>query len=264
MGKYYLFFKNSISESLVYRTNVFILLISQIISLSIFIMLWTAIYKEGNTVGNYSIGSLIAYYVVSTIIAFIIQGVDVAWRISDDIRMGNVTNFILKPIDYFWSTMSIVAGKSIFNFSTVVLISVPFFFAKPALIHEFFGNARLDIFLLISLLFSFGIFMSFFYIIGATSFWLGTSQGINFMLRMIMMFLSGNMLPLDLLPSWLIGVNNFLPFKYMAWQPIQIFIGQENLEWRIFIPEIVWMVALYAVSVLIFKKGIEKYEGFGA
>src|SRR3989339_107516 len=136
MKKYLLFFKNSISEALIYRSHIFMLIVSQAISLFVFIFLWKAIYAEGNQIGGYSLSGLISYYILSAIISFVIQGVDVAWRVGDEIRLGNITNFILKPINYFWSTLWIVAGKSFLNLLISFIIVVPIILLSTS----FFGD----------------------------------------------------------------------------------------------------------------------------
>lgn len=264
MDKYFLFLKNSISESLVYRANVYMILASQAITLTIFIVLWTAIYQQGSSIGNYSFQEMVSYYVLVSFISFVIQGVDVAWRVGDDIRLGNITNFILRPVNYFWSVFFTLLGKSLFNLITIVIISVIFFLAKPLIFFNLFGNLKMDIFFAISLILAFIIFVLLFYMIGMIAFWMGTSQGINFLIRMIMFFLAGNIIPLDLLPQSLISINNFLPFQFITWFPIQIFSGQAKLEMMIFLPLVIWIIALYVIDTLIYNKGIEKYEGFGA
>ncbi|MFZ2975661.1 MAG: ABC-2 family transporter protein [Candidatus Moraniibacteriota bacterium] len=263
MKKYLLFFKNSISEALIYRSHIFMLIISQAISLFVFIFLWKAIYAEGNQIGGYSLSGLINYYILSAIISFVIQGVDVAWRVGDEIRLGNITNFILKPINYFWSTLWIVAGKSFLNLLISFIIVVPIILFST----NFFGEG-LDftkiIFFIFSIFLAFIIFVLFFYIVGLATFWLGEVRGFNFLVRMIMFFLAGNIVPLDLLPKIISNINNFLPFRFITWFPIAIWSGKLELNFSIFIPSLIWILILGFLANFIFKKGLEQYEGQGA
>ncbi|MDO9231730.1 MAG: ABC-2 family transporter protein [bacterium] len=263
MNKYLLFFKNSISEALIYRSHIFMLIISQAISLFVFVFLWKAIYAEGNQIGGYSLNSLISYYILSAIISFVIQGVDVAWRIGDEIRLGNITNFILKPINYFWSTFWIVAGKSFLNLLISFIIMVPIILFSTNFFIGSLDFVRLGFFA-ISIFFAFIIFVLFFYIIGLVTFWLGDAKGLNFLIRMCMFFLAGNIVPLDLLPKIISNINNFLPFRFITWFPIAIWSGKVELNLSIFIPALIWIMILGVLANFIFKKGLEKYEGQGA
>lgn len=263
MNKYLLFFKNSISEALIYRSHIFMLIISQVISLFVFVFLWKAIYAEGNQIGGYYLNGLISYYILSAIISFVIQGVDVAWRIGDEIRLGNITNFILKPISYFWSTFWTVLGKSFLNLVVSLMLLIP----MTLFVANFFGNnfnlIRLCFFIF-SILTAFIIFVLFFYVIGLATFWLGEVRGFNFLIRMCMFFLAGNIIPLDLLPKVISSINNFLPFRFITWFPIAIWSGKTELNLSIFIPALIWIMILGVLANFIFKKGLEKYEGQGA
>ncbi|MFZ2192792.1 MAG: ABC-2 family transporter protein [Candidatus Moraniibacteriota bacterium] len=263
MYKYLLFFKNSISEALMYRSHIFMLIVSQAISLFVFIFLWKAIYAEGNQVGGYSLNGLISYYILSAIISFVIQGVDVAWRIGDEIRLGNITNFILKPINYFWSTFWIVAGKSFLNLLISFIVMVPIILFSTNFFDGSLDFVKLGFFIL-SIFLAFIIFVLFFYIVGLATFWLGDVRGFNFLVRMIMFFLAGNIMPLDLLPKIISSINNFLPFRFITWFPIAIWSGKMELNLRIFIPVLIWILILGFLANFIFKKGLEKYEGQGA
>ena len=249
---------------MVYRINVFLLLISRVVAFIIFVLLWSAIYRQGSRIGDYSLAELVSYYALVGFIGFIVQGVDVAWRVGDQIRLGEVTNYILRPVNYLWSVISTVLGKSFFNLMIALFLGVCFALFKPSLALEFLGQFDRNIFFAISLVFSFSIFVFFFYIIGMLTFWLGTAQGLSFLIQMIMYFLAGSIIPLNLLPKTLIAVNDFLPFKYIVWFPIQIFTGKVALDPSIFFPAMIWAVVLYFLAVIIYKKGTERYEGFGA
>ncbi|OGI30858.1 MAG: hypothetical protein A2343_00420 [Candidatus Moranbacteria bacterium RIFOXYB12_FULL_35_8] len=263
MSKYLLFFKNSISEAIVYRSHFFMLLVSQIISVFVFVFLWKAIYAEGNQIGGYSLNDLIVYYILSALLSFVIQGIDVAWRVGDEIRLGNITNFILRPVSHFWSTFWIIAGKAFLNLIVVGIIIIPVFFFYPEFFSGDINAIRLAGFIF-SIIGALVIFMEFFYLIGLATFWMGDAKGFNFFVRMIMFFLAGNMIPLDLLPKTLSNINNFLPFKFMAWFPIAIWSGKIKIEAEIFFPVLLWILILGIFIKYIYKKGLEKYEGFGA
>jgi ABC-2 type transport system permease protein len=66
------------------------------------------------------------------------------------------------------------------------------------------------------------------------------------------------------LPKALVVLNNFLPFRYIVWFPIQVFTGKIEYDLAIFLPALIWVVVIYGLAVIVYNKGIERYEGFGA
>jgi ABC-2 type transport system permease protein len=239
------------------------MIFSQLISLTVFVFLWKSIYSEGNQIGSYNLEALVTYYILSAMLGFVIQNVDVAWRVGDEIRLGNVTNFILKPVSYFWSTFWLVAGKSFFNLIVILIILLPVAFFNQNYLEKVVDLTKLTFFV-ISVGFSFTTHILIFYIIGLFTFWMGNARGLNFLVRMVMFFLAGNMIPLDVLPQTLININNYLPFRFIAWFPIAIWNGKINPEFSVFFPAIVWLAILGIVAFFMYKKGSQQYEGYGA
>lgn len=157
MSKYFLFFKNSVTESLIYRANIFFLFFSQLTSLGIYIFLWWAIYEQGGVVGEYSLDSLVVYYLISTFIGFTIQGPDVAWKVGDEVSSGVVTGLLLQPINYIGRTFSVILGKTVFNLSLMVGLLLFFALFKFDLVWLGVTDWERNGFFLIAILLALGI-----------------------------------------------------------------------------------------------------------
>jgi ABC-2 type transport system permease protein len=83
-------------------------------------------------------------------------------------------------------------------------------------------------------------------------------------MKLIMLFFSGSVVPLNLLPKSLISVNDFLPFKNMAWIPISIMTGKIEPSLEILFPGLAWILILILLAHLIFNQALKYYEGLGA
>jgi ABC-2 type transport system permease protein len=262
MGKYFIFFKNSISESLIYRTSVFLVFFSQLISTSVFIFLWSAIYREGGQIGDYTLTGLIQYFVLVGFINFAIQGIDISWRVSEDIRLGNVTNYILKPISYYKTIFSVALGKTCFNFILLSLVII------PLVAGGYFSGFNLGIgkisAIALSLAIAFILFTTFSFSVGLYAFWAGDGRGFNYAMKLIMLFFSGSIIPLNLLPGYVASVNDFLPFKSIAWVPISLITGKIEPSLATYLPGIIWMPILFSAAYLIYNYALKEYEGLGA
>src|SRR5437762_13877074 len=65
------------------------------------ISLWRAIYAgKASDVAGYSLAQMISYYLIVTIVDALTAVNEDDWQIATDIKDGNISQFLLKPIDY--------------------------------------------------------------------------------------------------------------------------------------------------------------------
>src|SRR6058998_2805872 len=103
MKKYWHVINVGIQNNLTYRFNFFARTVFGFIPLIAVIYVWRAIYegKAGAaTVGSYSLAQMISYYLIVTIVDALTAVNEDDWQIAADIKDGNISQFLLKPIDY--------------------------------------------------------------------------------------------------------------------------------------------------------------------
>lgn len=262
MGKYLAVFKNSFQNTLIYRFNFFAGLISQFFTLGIFLYLWLSIYRRGGKIGSYSLVQLIVYYVASSFLSMAVKGIDVAKNIGESIRQGTITNLLLRPISHFKFQFFYTVASLIYQ----VLLSLALFVSLGILLVKYFNfypSVEHLFYFILSAILGFLLNFLIFYIIGISTFWLGFIMGFNYIAQVIISFLDGSFIPLDLFPDFLAQINSFLPFKYIVYVPVSIFVGRAEPSIWSFVVPCFWIIGLYFISNLLFKKGVRKYEGFG-
>lgn len=262
MEKYFFALKNSIQNQTAYRFNTFAMFFTEAIIFITFFYLWTSIYRQGGQVGSYGLRDIVLYYFAANFISLVVKGKDIAWMVSDEIRLGRVTSILLQPISYSkYKFAQLLGGYFFRGIIYFVVFSVIGFFLFPKLEFE------VDLWKIVSFFFLMilGMLINFlmFYMIGLMTFWFGVVRGFNFGFSMLVVFLEGSLVPLDLLPSFVGRINDFLPFKYIMFVPISIFSGRMNMSFSLFFVPMIWILFLYILAKLVFKKGIKAYEGTG-
>lgn len=264
MGKYLAIFRNSIQQTLIYRFNTFSYLTAQILSFGAFFYLWSSIYRQGGEIGGYTLAQLIFYYLGVNFLRLIFKDADIAWTVGDEIRLGNINTFLIQPISYFWRKFYASLGRAVFR---TIIALICFGFLVFILAHfniNFSFEWKNLILAFISAMLGFLIDFLFFYIIGLIAFWMSWIMGLNFTMQNVTAFLAGAIIPLDLLPTWFVALNNWLPFKYVSYVPISIFTGHLNPDMLTFFVPVIWIFVLALLGRFIFKRGLKKYEGSGA
>src|SRR5215212_7276289 len=103
MRKYWHVITVGIQNNLTYRFNFLARTVFGLIPLIAVLYMWRTIYtgKGSNAlVGDYSLPQMISYYLLVTIVDALTAVNEDDWQIAADIKDGNISQFLLKPIDY--------------------------------------------------------------------------------------------------------------------------------------------------------------------
>lgn len=263
MKKYFIIIKMSVQGTLQYRFNFFTSVITQLFIWLTFVYLWARIYSEGKTIGDYSLKEMVTYFTITSFISLFINA-GLTWRVGDEVKEGELTNYLIKPISYCWNNFSTELGKAIINIAyiTPILLVIGFlardYFMAPA-------GPFASVLFLGSLALSFLINFLIFYSIGISVFKLNNYSGVFFIWQTIVGFMGGAYIPLNLLPNWLIKLGDFMPFRFISFYPISYYLGRISFgDYAVGLAVAAgWVVVLIMVSKLIWYLGARKYEAYG-
>lgn len=262
MKKYWTIFKLELQKDMQYRFNFFARIISNALMLVFLFFFWIKIYSEGNQISGYNLKDILTYYFIVTIFTFWLFR-DLGWIISDEIREGEVKNFLLKPVSYFlnhfFQYIAVLFAHFI-HYGPIIFIAC--FFLRKYFIYP--SNFIQWVFFILSFSLAVALYFLIYYIMGLTSFWFGMIQGLNYGFQVLVGFMEGKFLPLNLLPSWFMKVNVFLPFQYMLYEPASIFLNKITFNWQSLLSPFIWVIVLVFLSRFLWQKGIRKYESYGA
>src|SRR6186713_408065 len=103
--KYFHALSIGFQNNLTYRFNFLTRTLFGFIPLTAIIMLWKTIYTQPGgkaTVASYTLSQMISYYLIVTIVDALTAVNEDDWQIAGDIKDGNISQFLLKPVDYLW------------------------------------------------------------------------------------------------------------------------------------------------------------------
>src|SRR3989442_1044019 len=103
MKKYFHVINIGIQNNLTYRFNFLARTLFGLVPLIAILYVWRTIYAgkgAGSMVGAYSLAQMISYYLLATVVDALTAVNEDDWQIATDIKDGNISQFLLKPIDY--------------------------------------------------------------------------------------------------------------------------------------------------------------------
>jgi ABC-2 type transport system permease protein len=267
VGKYLHVFGIGIQNTLVYRVNFLFRSSFALIPLTGTLYLWRAIYGGAgapSTIDGYSLGEMISYYLLVTVVDALTAVAEDDWQIAADIKDGNISQFLLKPIDYFAYRLCLyVSGRAIYT--TMALVPVLLF---AGALHRYFAPPAGAGALAAAIVgVALGGFLQFLiaYCMALMSFWVLEVSTFIFIQFAFEYLASGHLFPLDILPSGLAKVIEFTPYPYLLYFPVGVYLGRitGNDMWRGFAIEGFWLAAMYATARLVWARGLRRYTASG-
>lgn len=266
MRKYLQIFKISFAQEFAYKVNFLMWRVRNVIQILIAYFLWSTVFADPKTaLFGYDQAKILTYVFAIILIrslVFSARSVDVPQEISD----GSLTNYLLRPIAYFkyWFTRDFSSKALNFAFSAgefVILVAIfrpPVFFQLNIL--------NLVLFLIALVIANYLIFVIRF-LVTAVTFWVPElAWGGQFLFMVVITeFLSGSIFPLDIFPhSWQVAFH-YLPFPYLIFFPLQIYLGKIAVfeAVRGIGISLLWSLGLTFWLRSIWQKGLRLYEAVG-
>jgi ABC-2 type transport system permease protein len=117
----------------------------------------------------------------------------------------------------------------------------------------------------VSLVLSFLVGFFFETCVGMVGFWFLEVTSLLYIVMTLNFFISGHMLPLDLLPEFWANLLKMLPFQYMAYFPAVVFQGKvRGVELLKHLSlALLWAVAFMLLARGLYRMGLRRYSAFG-
>ena len=267
MRKYWHVINIGIQNNLAYRVNFLFRILFGFIPLIATILLWRAIYGgkgADSTVAAYSLAQMTSYYLLITLVDALTAVNEDDWQIATDIKDGNISQFLLKPMDYLSFRLCLYcSGRLIY----LAVAAIPLGLFIFALRHYFTAPASGGA--LAGFVVSMGMtaLLQFFtsYAMAMLAFWVLEVSTFIFILFAFEYIASGHLFPLDILPHGLARVLEFTPFPYQMFFPVSIYMGRTDgaAMLRGLAIQAGWVMGAYLLARFMWARGIKKYSAVG-
>jgi len=251
-------------EHMAYRSRMAVSVFAQPVYFLVNYFIWQAIFRIRDTVSGFTFGQMLSYFAVSSLVGFL------NWDDSGNVlpmlvQTGGFITFQLRPVSHIYYSFFQKVGHRIMAFLIEMLPVVCFYImlginlvpAEP-------------FWVLISLFLSFVLSFLINYTIGTFAFWFVRTDGVRRAVYLFTSICSGAFLPLNLFPYSFQKLLFYLPFQFIAYVPVRVFIGQYELAGiTMSIPQIVFLQAvmvavMFLVNRALWYMGIKHFTGVGA
>lgn len=264
--KYWCVLRIAVSERLVYRTDFFLGTLLRFAPMATTILLWRAIYAGtgAGDIDGYRYRDMVSYYLLTMLSRAFSSMPGLATTIARDVKQGTIQRFLLQPVDQIGYLLMLRAAHKLVYYGVAALPFLLMF----AVCHAYLpgwpspGMAAVGVVSLI-LAFLLGFFLES--CLGLLAFWFLEVSSFLFIVMTLNYFLSGHMIPLDLLPAWLSSVLRQLPFQYLCYFPSLVWLGriEYHAALRGLAEQAAWTGVFILLARLAYRRGLRRYTAFG-
>jgi len=258
LRRYITLIQAGILDMLQWRASIFITFLGNLIYLVVIYNLWRAIYASSpeDTVNGMTFTDTMVYLVLAMTI-FNLLNLWIVWEMSRQIRSGEMILNLIRPIEYRTYTLFSALGANVMNF---FMIFLPTFIVVSVITNWAIPIGFNLLLFMVALLF--GLLINYFidFAVGTICIYTESTWGINMAKDVIVLLMSGAVIPIAFFPTGLRQAAEYLPFQAIYNIPLRI-LTDGTLTYKEILPmfgvQFFWMAVMFIISGLFWKKSIK-------
>lgn len=214
--------RTAVQEQFQYRTANYFYMIGMVVEPVIYLVVWSTVARaQGGAVQGLTPGDFAAYYIVWTLvrnmnIVFTPYGWE--WRI----REGTLSGMLLRPVHPIHYDIAYFAGWKV----VVIVLWLPIAAVLTLLFRPTFDISVLEVAVfLVAIWGAYLIRTLFLWVLGMVTFWTTRVSALYEIYFTLELLLSGRLVPLALMPAWVVAISAWLPFFSTFGFPIEVLAG---------------------------------------
>jgi len=246
-----------------YRASLVIWMIGQVLEPLVYLIVWTIVSNtSGGSVGSYTTKEFAAYFIV----LMLVNQVTYTWIMYEyeyRIREGTLSFALLKPVHPIHSDISDNLSSKLITLPMMIVIAIGLAIAFHASISP---PLWAIIVFIPSLLLAFLVRFLLEWTLAQAAFWTTRVSALNQTYFVLMLFLSGQIAPLTLLPHPVQIVASILPFRWVISFPVEVLLGQHTpVEALMGLgAQVAWLIISVVLVRVVWRAGVRVYSAVGA
>lgn len=250
-------------DGIAYRASGVIWILTDMVTAMTMPLVWIrAGAMDSGMIGGFRAGDIVLYYLCMLLLSCFITS-HIMWEVATEIKEGQFSTALMRPISFYQFTF-------LRNLSWRVIrmgLFAPIFLAMLFFYHGYLTDVHLNLSWEFWTSVVLGHLVSFNFVIMMAMIALFVQEvySIFELYYVPMLFLSGQLFPVSMLPDWARSLAQLFPFYYTTGAPTEILVGRvsgdESL--RALVVQGVWIAVTYALSRVFWSRGLKYYTGVG-
>lgn len=259
---YWPFSRGVIQTIMSYRVNFFMFVFGNLMRTFVIYYIWKAVFlsSSNSSLNGFSLNDMIIYIFMSSLTAgTIATGTD--HDIGLEVKDGSIAINLIKPISYKIRMLFMSFGAFVYQFIFVLLpVWIGLLLVRYFTVGELPPSIGTILLYLLSLLMAFFVNYLMNFSFGLLAFYVTNMWGVSHLKEAVLLFFSGQLIPIAFFPIVLQKVMQFFPFSSLNYIPVMIYLKKvtgtallQSLG-----TQILWIALLYLLSKWLWNRAINK------
>ena len=256
-------FKTTLAMMFQYRASLVIWMIGQVLEPLVYLIVWSIVSNSsGGSVGGYTTREFAAYF----ILLMLVNQFTYTWIMYEfeyRVRQGALSFALLRPVHPIHSDIADNVSSKLITLPIMILIAA----GLAVIFHASISPTLWSVAVFIpALLLAFSVRFLLEWTLALAAFWTTRVSAINQTYFLLMLFLSGQLAPLALLPFPARVAAAILPFRWMIGFPVELLLGRLTLAEALtgLGAQAAWLLAGFVLLRIVWRAGVRIYSAVGA
>lgn len=240
---------------LAYQFQIWFNVAMEIITLVITVAFWRAVFAGQATVGGLTAVETLNYVMLARIFHDGAYATSMLREFGGLMREGGIQIALLRPLDFqgsmYVQKLALLGLNVMMRFPLAIVAWLLFGLQWPAEPVVWAAAA-------VTLLLGHTVMFGFDWILACAAFYTTDAWGLATARQGLVLFFSGMLLPLAIMPQWLRAIAGVLPFSQAVYLPVSVLSGLTPLGElpRIWLLQLAYVVVLLVASRLVFRRAV--------
>ena len=250
-------------DALAYRASGLIWITTDVVTAITMPLVWAADSKGADgAIAGFNSSDFVLYYLCVLMVGSFITS-HIMWELSTEIKDGQFSVQLIRPVSFYQMTfMRNISWRMMRSMLFAPIFVIMLWAYRPLL-----GDAQVylgwETFASVVL----GHFVSFNFVfmMSMLALFVQEAQSIFELYYVPMLFLSGQLFPIAVLPQWAQNAALFFPFYFTTGVPAEIVVGRLSgtVAHQMLAGQLAWAVGSYVMSRVLWKHGLKHYTAVG-
>jgi ABC-2 type transport system permease protein len=255
--------KFSLLKQIQYQAELLIWMIARVLQPVIYLAIWATVARaNGGAVRGYTAGDFAAYFIAAMLVNYATYAAWM-WEYEYRVRNGTLSALLLRPLHPIHADIAETIADKLVNALAILPTALLLWLVFAPTVH--IAPWRALIFLP-ALLLAFALRFTVEWTLSMAAFWTTRVSALNQAYFVALLFLSGQMTPLALLPGPIQFAAQALPFRWVIAFPIELLLGRVPPGAILpgFAVQGAWLLVMLALLLFVWRRGTRRYSAVGA